>query len=928
MPDAPRTPEEAERWRQALARLDLLIELPDAERRAALEAIDDPLQRALLHDWLAAHEGAGVLDGDVAGAIGVAALRGRQFGRWRLEEEIGRGGMAVVWRARSQVAPLDQQAAVKVLSVGALAQHGGAAGFLREQQLLSRMRHPGIAALFDAGVAADGTPWYAMALVDGARIDAWCDQRALDVRARIELLLQVCEAVAYAHRNLVIHRDIKPSNVLVDDDGHARLMDFGIARLAEGLAPERTATAVRMLTPEYAAPEQFEGAPAGTAMDVYGLGGLLYRLLSGHAPRAAGTATDGALPPPSRVVRNDAARPQAERAALSRRLRGDLDTIVAKALAFDPMQRYASVDAFAEDLRRWRDRRPIRARPPSLRYRAGRFAARNRWGVAAAAALLVVLGAGVAGIAWQGEQARRQAERAELTQAFLREVFAEANPLHRGARGTDVASVLRDAARQARMRFADRPDMQVETLRLVGELQALNGDNTGAIDSLRAAHALQQAHARGWDEARRNGVLALANVLAAHGQPAELRTLLEDWLSDDRATEGLSPQHCKGHALLAGAMPAIQDGRQALEAVLAGCLRLPAATPERIAVVATLSRLRRQSGDVEAGMALVEAELPTLPAMEALSGNAFVERIRLAAEHAHGLRNRREYAQAESVARTALQAAQARIGGNSPLLAPLLQTQGNMLNRMGEPEASRAALERALALIESHGEVQYRGLLASLLLDLGVAAHLRGDDAGAERYWRRSLQAHADAGMESSTDYGMTLSNLAYVLQSRGAYREAADMAGRAVAFQQRHAPGRLDAIALAEFNWCMALAHAGDAAAIAHCQRGVDLDRRYTPDDIALIGEGQQYLADAHCLLGQWQPALEAADRAIALLQPLHDAGNAAATQALYFAHHHRAEALAGLGRREAARRGLAGLDMAAIEWPSVARARRAAGL
>lgn len=927
MAGSPRTPEEERRWREALVRLDRLLELPEAARREALEAIDDPALRALLDAWLAADARTGLLDGEVTHAVGVAPLLGRRLGRWRLEQELGRGGMAVVWRAQSLEPPLDQHAAVKVLSVGALARDGEVEGFLREQQLLARMRHPGIAALFDAGIAADGTPWYAMALVEGDRIDAWSEQRRLDVHARVALLLQVCEAVAYAHRNLVIHRDIKPSNVLVDGDGHARLMDFGIARLAQGPGVERTATGLRILTPEYAAPEQFEGAPASTAMDVYGLGGLLHRLLCGHAPRAAIGSAGQAMLAPSRVVLSDHARGRPEREALARHLRGDLDTIVLKALAPEPAQRYASVDAFAEDLRRWRDKRPIRARAPSLRYRAGRFVARNRWGVAATAVVALALSAGVAGIAWQGEQARRQAERAELTQAFLREVFAEANPLHRGARGTDVASVLRDASARARARFADRPDLGIEALRMVGELQALNGDNTGALESLREAHALQQRRGGEWDDARRNGVLGLATVLSALGRPGELRTLLHDWLAEDRPAGGLAPQHCKSRALLAGATESLQEGREQLESVLADCLRLPAASPDRLAVVATLSRLRRQNGDADGAMALVEGELATLPPIADLSGNAFVERIRLAAEHAHGLRNRRDYAQAEAVARETLDAAQARIGTDSALLAPLLQTRGNMLNRLGDADAARASLERALALIESHGEVQYRGLLASLLLDLGVAAHLRGDNAQAERYWVRSLQAHVDAGMEASTDYGMTLSNLAYVLQARGAYREAADMAGRAVAFQQQHAPARLDAIAVAEFNWCMALAHAGDAAATRHCERGAELDRRYTPDDIALVGEGQQYLADAHCLLRQWPQALAAAERAIALLQPLHDGGDEAATQALYFAHHHRAEALAGLGRRDEARRALSALDMPTLDAPSVQRAIAATG-
>src|SRR5690606_14955684 len=212
----------------------------------------------------------------------------------------------------------------------------GRAQFLREPQILLRLRHPCIAPLHDAGIAEDGTPWLAMALVEGARIDDWCAARTLDAHARVRLVLQVCEAVAHAHRSLVIHRDIKPSNVLVDQDGRVRLLDFGIARLGEA-GDERTATALRALTPEYAAPEQFTGAPATTAMDVYGIGALLYRLLAGVGPRPDGAragATTGLAP--SRAVAGNPALSQALQRRLARVLRGDLDAIVMKALATSP----------------------------------------------------------------------------------------------------------------------------------------------------------------------------------------------------------------------------------------------------------------------------------------------------------------------------------------------------------------------------------------------------------------------------------------------------------------------------------------------------------------------------------------------------------------------------------------------------------------
>src|SRR5690606_18526935 len=211
-------------------------------------------------------------------------------------------------------------AAIKLLTLGALAGLGPAR-LHNEHAMLARLNHPHIVPLFDAGVADDGTPWLAMALVDGVHVDAWCQQHALDTRAIVRLFLDVCDAVGYAHQNLVIHRDLKPSNVLVDAHGHVRLLDFGISRLA-GAAAEATATQHRALTPSYAAPEQFDGAAPATTMDVYGLGALLHRLLVGASPQREG---DG----PSRRASKSALAQGASRQRV-RALRDDLDAILAK----------------------------------------------------------------------------------------------------------------------------------------------------------------------------------------------------------------------------------------------------------------------------------------------------------------------------------------------------------------------------------------------------------------------------------------------------------------------------------------------------------------------------------------------------------------------------------------------------------------------
>ncbi len=922
----PDQPDPQASWTEAFEKLERLLELPPGERDAALASEPDERVRAQLEGWLRNHERkSGLLDVDVQSIVDPrAAIANRRLGRWQLENRIGQGGMATVHRASSVTPPVGQQAAVKVMSLGVLAQQGSER-FLQEQRTLSRMRHPGIASLFDAGVADDGTPWFAMALVEGERIDHWCDARGQGIDDRVGMVLQVCEAIAYAHRNLVIHRDIKPSNVLVDADGHAVLLDFGIARLAEDIESEQTATALRMLTPEYAAPEQFTAAPASTAMDVYGLGALLYRLLAGVAPCVA-TSPDAHTRtlPPSRARMQGVADDDAGRRQWARQLRGDLDTIVMKAMAHDAEQRYASVDALAEDLRRWRATRPILARPPRLGYRTRRYLQRHRWGVAAGASLVIAIIAGVIGIAWQGQQARLQAERAELTRDFLREVFAEANPLHRGNRGADIETVLRQAAAQAPLRFADRPDLQAETLQLVGELQRLNGDNTGASDTLSKAWALQSGTDLDWDENRRRAVLSFAASLSSIGKPADARVLLSDWLARDPGERTTSILHCRGHSEVSRLDDNIAAARERLERVHAACLALPAGTPARTGVVASLSSARRLDGDHAAAMALVDAEESALAALPSLTPEAWIERLRLATERAQGLRFLRRDAEAERNLDALITEAGMVIGNDNVFLAAPLQVRAAQLNRMDRSDEAEALLRRALESIERDGQVQNRPLKSRVLMDLGVTAHNRERPDDAEAYWRQALDAFDAAGLQASLDVGVTLSNLTHAAAARGAHGEAEAFGRRAVAFLDAHAPERLDKIALAEFNLCIALAHQRNPEAIAHCERGASLDRTFTPDDIALIGEGQQYLADAHCLLGAWRPALDAADRAIALLEPLAGTPGSSADHALWLARHHRVEALAGLGRRDEARRELSALSPG-YDWPAMARARKA---
>ena len=483
-------PNDIDTWRTADALFDQWLDVAEDARAAWLESRQlEPAIRLRLQQLIDAHgRPSTVLD------PGTGDLSGLRLGPWTLESELGRGGMAVVYRAWRDDGIARQQAAVKVLTLGAL----GASGrerFQREAEIQSRLDHPHIVPLVDSGIAADGTCWLAMPLVQGARIDDWAQARGLDTRAVVELLRQVGEAVAHAHRNLVIHRDLKPSNVLVEADGHVRLLDFGIGRFADAGDPQ-TRTLWRALTPGYAAPEQYTDAPSSTLMDVYGLGALLMRLLTGQPPEVSPLGEATAQPKPSGLVR-DPAHPQHRHLQA---LRTDLDRVLRKALAHDPAQRYGSVEALLADLRRWLGGRPVHAQPPSAGYRLRKFVSRHRWGVAAAAALALAIIGGLGATLWQAELARSEADkarmrahRAETVRDFLGSTLV-------GARGSDggdarVSDVVDAAAADARRKLIDKePLAAADVLLLTGTVRYNLGDYERSHAELEEALALLGPH--------------------------------------------------------------------------------------------------------------------------------------------------------------------------------------------------------------------------------------------------------------------------------------------------------------------------------------------------------------------------------------------------------------------------------------------------
>jgi eukaryotic-like serine/threonine-protein kinase len=557
---------DAPTWLRINPLLDAALELPAAEREAwltALPAQQDDLKallrkllaRARRIDSAALLEALPAIDTTDDGAARAAQhSAGELIGPYRLLRELGVGGMGAVWLAeRADGLMAQRHVALKLPFVAGGPFHSDlAARIAREREILATLDHPHIARLYDAGVAAGGQPFLALEYVDGQRIDHWCEERHLDIRARLHLFLQAARAVAQAHAQLVVHRDIKPSNLLVDAAGQVKLLDFGIAKLLDDGAPmhsDLTHADARVLTPDYAAPEQIAGRAVGTRCDVYALGVVLFELLAGTRPyrlkRQSRAALEEAIlaaevPRPSDVV---------VKKQLHALLRGDLDTIVLKALKKNTSERYASVDAMAEDVERHLNNRPVLARPDSAGYRLRKFIVRNRVPVAAVATLMLTVLGGAGAALWQARIAQAERARAEDVKTFVAAIFREANPYQgSGTKALSAVDLLKQAEKRLDATLAGRDDARVELTNMIGESLLALGDVAAAEPVIARAVAeagptLGPTHAqtlRSW--------MIQSEVHRLRGRPREALADLE------RALPALREHGRDGGAILATAL--------------------------------------------------------------------------------------------------------------------------------------------------------------------------------------------------------------------------------------------------------------------------------------------------------------------------------------------------------------------------------------
>jgi non-specific serine/threonine protein kinase/serine/threonine-protein kinase len=517
----------SDRHQQLTDLLDEALQLPASERKVFLASAcgdDGELQREAESLLLSFEQASSFIEAPVfAGASDFLfaddqPLEGRQIGHYKIVRELGRGGMGAVYLAE-RADEYREQVALKIVKRG-MDTDFVVRRFRHERQILASLHHPNIARLLDGGTTEDGLPYFVMEYIEGEPIDQYCDHHQLSIQERLKLFRTVCAAVQYAHQNLVIHRDLKPGNILITADGTVKLLDFGIAKILNpeiSQTVEKTATLMRLMTPEYASPEQVRGEMVTTASDVYSLGVVLYELLTGHRPYRITSILPSDI---ERIIcEQEPTRPSTigmkdEGGGMNRKfsfssLKGDLDNIVLMALRKEPQRRYASAEQFSEDIRRHLEGLPVSARRDTFSYRAGKFVQRHKAGVAAAALVLLSLIAGLIATIWQARRAQAQQAKAERRFNDVRKLANSLFEIHDAIaelQGTTEArelivkralTYLDSLAQEANDDLGLQQELAAAYLK-VGDVQgrpghASLGDKEGALASYRKALTIYEA---------------------------------------------------------------------------------------------------------------------------------------------------------------------------------------------------------------------------------------------------------------------------------------------------------------------------------------------------------------------------------------------------------------------------------------------------
>ena len=700
------------------------------------------------------------------------------IGPWRVLRSLGRGGMGEVFLAERADGQFRQQVAVKVVAPGRVSPQ--VLGRLRiEREILATLVHPNIARLLDGGTLADGSPYIVMEYVDGEPIDVYCDRRCLDLVARIELFRTVCAAVQCAHQNLVVHRDLKPSNILVMADGTPKLLDFGIAKLLDARLALHTLAVThadfRMLTPDHASPEQVRGEPVTTSSDIYVLGVLLYELLTGCRPVEFVAATftgieraicEEAFTSPSArfasLVRTNpelAARLAACRSLtstrLQRRLQGDLDNIVARAMRKEPQRRYTSAEQLAEDLARHRNGEPVIARPDTRWYRLRKFVGRHRVAVAMGvtiAALLatcvVLAWASALRIARERDIATAERTRAEEVSTFLIELFESSDPMQADRTDVTARELLDAAARRITSGLGDQPETRILLLGTIGRIYGNLGIDQRAIELLDESVRLAERQFGPRD-------LRLAAALRAHG--------------DSLTAAGR-----------------YDFANQRLDAALA--VAVAAAGPDSPDAAAThhsLGRLLQQRGDLRTAERHYRRAVAIHASLRATQTAAYASLLN---DLAATLTHRAAYPEAEALYREALEIDLHLLGAEHPQVAQHEHSLAVVLQLEGRLEEAAPLFRRSVNLLarvlgEDHPQT------IDALGNYGRYLQARGEAAQAETLLRQVLDRNIATRGAGHPYVGYDHVNLGLLLHELGRSREAEQHLRKALEIYTRTLP-------------------------------------------------------------------------------------------------------------------------------------------
>ncbi len=855
----------AERWQQVRSILEAALELAPDERAAYVKAVcaDDGALKEEVQSFISSYEEAGdflentpLLDDAIQlDDPEPQMLVGQRLGPYKLMGEIGRGGMGVVFLALRDDDEYKKRVAIKLVKRG-LNSDEVLHRFRHERQILASLDHPNIARLLDGGTSAEGLPYFVMEYIEGTPIDRYCDENRFSIRQRLHLFRKVCSAIQYAHQNLIVHRDLKPGNILVTAEGEPKLLDFGIAKL---LNPElyaqtllTTALSTRLMTPDYASPEQVRGRKITTASDIYSLGVMLYELLTGHRPYrftdyrqeeiervicqeppekpsaaikriVEEEKPDGAPPTtltPERVSETREGQPE----KLRKKLAGDLDNIVLMAIRKEPERRYSSVEQLSEDLRRHLEGLPVIARPDTFAYRTSKFIRRNKIAVAVAVAFFVLTVTAAILIIGQSIRAQRESAKAQQVSQFLIELFNVSDPGQ--ARGNTITAreILDKGATRIERELADQPAVQATLMHTIGQVYAKLGLYDAAQPLYEKSLAIRRDLYGETSAEYAESLSYLAMVYSAKSDYQQAESLDRRVLDIRRRV--LGDEHFEVARSLNNLayVLALRGERQAAEPLYRQAIAMH----------------RKVKGNEHEDLASTLNNLAML------------------------LDNTGQYDEAEALFQEALAMRRKLFGEDHPDVGVSLNNLAGLYRRKGDLAAAEQLYDDALAIARKSLGAEHP-TVATLMNNLGVLLTSTDRKDEAERLHRESLALRRKHFGDESIDVALSLNNLGLLFYERQEYDEAEKLYRQALAIHRKQLGDQHLSVAIDLNNLGLLFNRKKEyAAAVETLRESLAVYRHATGEETLEVARGLSNLALALYEKGEYEEAQRLARQAL----------------------------------------------------------------